>query len=224
MGRKAKVDKALKLQAIKDYTSGDKSAIEISEGLNVYKGTIRRWCRLHEAHGEAAFDEKPRNRPYSQAVKEGAVQAYERGMYTIPEILRRYGITHPSVLERWIRQYNGHEGLTDYDPESEVYMAKSRRKTTYEERLAIVHHCLRNDRNYKKTAADHNVSYAQVYQWVKKYEEHGEEGLLNRRGKKKSEESLSETEKLQRENEKLKRENEHLRMEKDVLKKLKDIE
>jgi len=223
MGRKAKVDKAGKLQAIKDYTTGNKSVRELCEELHVNKETIRSWCILYEAHGDVAFDEKPRNRSYTKAVKEEAVQAYKEGV-SVAEILWRYEITYPSVLKRWIQRYNGHEELTDYEPEGEVYMAKSRRKTTYEERLAIVRQCLKNDRNYKKTAAEHQVSYAQVYQWVKKYDKHGEEGLRDRRGKKKPEAALSETEKLRRENERLRKENERMRMEKDVLKKFKEIE
>ena len=51
------------------------------------------------------------------------------------------------------------------------------RKTALEERQDIVAYCLEHDREYKLEAEHFNVSYYQVYQWVKKYEEQGEIGL-----------------------------------------------
>ncbi len=223
MGRKAKVSKERKLQAIREYREGQKGPRQIGEELHVHERRIFVWNELYEAHGSGAFDTKPRNRAYSKCDKLNAVKDYISGEYTTAEILRRYNITASSVLETWIRRYNGHEELKDYDPKGEVYMAKHR-KTTYEERLEIVHHCLKNDRKYTHTAEAYNVSYDQVYRWVRKYDKHGAEGLLDRRGQRKDEKKLTETEKLKRENERLRRQNERLTIERDVLKKFKEIE
>ncbi len=41
------------------------------------------------------------------------------------------------------------------------------------------------------------------YQWVQKYLEEGEQGLVDNRGRKKEESELSEADKLKRENERL---------------------
>lgn len=41
------------------------------------------------------------------------------------------------------------------------------RKTTLEERLAIVEHCTANNNNYVLTAKEYHCSYEQVYSWVK---------------------------------------------------------
>lgn len=49
------------------------------------------------------------------------------------------------------------------------------RKTVQEERIEIVNDCLEHDKNYKETAKLFDVSYTQVYQWVKKYQGSGEE-------------------------------------------------
>ncbi|MFR0956456.1 MAG: transposase [Roseburia inulinivorans] len=46
-------------------------------------------------------------------------------------------------------------------------MAEARRKTTLEERKEIVDYCINHNRNYKNTAAKFDVSYSQVYSWVK---------------------------------------------------------
>ncbi|MDQ0161113.1 helix-turn-helix domain-containing protein [Aeribacillus alveayuensis] len=63
------------------------------------------------------------------------------------------------------------------------------RKTTWNERIQIVLDCLGNGKDYKKTAETYEVSYQQVYQWVKKYENGGEEALKDKRGRKKKKQS-----------------------------------
>ena len=46
-------------------------------------------------------------------------------------------------------------------------MADARRKTTIEERKEIVDYCINHNRDYKGTASIYNVSYSQVYSWVR---------------------------------------------------------
>ncbi|WP_143354166.1 helix-turn-helix domain-containing protein [Enterococcus hirae] len=43
------------------------------------------------------------------------------------------------------------------------------RKTTFKERVEIVHYCIVHDHNYGKTAIKYQVSYQQVRNWVLKY-------------------------------------------------------
>ncbi|WP_054711800.1 helix-turn-helix domain-containing protein [Bacillus sp. JCM 19041] len=52
------------------------------------------------------------------------------------------------------------------------------RTTTHEERVFIAKDCLENEKDYHRIAAHHQVSYQQVYQWTKKYEEGGEEAFV----------------------------------------------
>ena len=61
--------------------------------------------------------------------------------------------------------------------------------------------------------------YYLVYNWVKKYNESGEEGLKDNRGKSKSEKDLTELEKKDREIEKLKLELERVKRAEEILKK-----
>ena len=58
-------------------------------------------------------------------------------------------------------------------------MAKARRKTTIDERKEIIDYCIEHNRNYKETAVLYDVSYSQVYSWVKKHDSDGEEGLID---------------------------------------------
>ena len=99
------------------------------------------------------------------------------------------------------------------------------RKTTKDERVQIVKDCLESGCNYGETAIRHNVSYQQVYGWVKRFKELGESGLEDRRGRRKvDQEPRSEIEKLQIENERLKHELYMMKMERDLLKKVKELE
>lgn len=92
------------------------------------------------------------------------------------------------------------------------------RKTTLEERLAIVEHCTANNNNYALTAKEYHCSYGQVYSWVKKYEANGVEGLYDRRGRSKPIEELTELEKLKAENRLLRAQAKQQQMEIDFLK------
>ena len=99
-----------------------------------------------------------------------------------------------------------------------------RKKTTKEERQEIVQYCLEHGKDYKETAARYEISYSQIYQWVRHYEENGEAGLEDRRGKRKSDEEVDELERLRRENLRLKaklQESERLNL---LLKKVKEFE
>lgn len=102
-------------------------------------------------------------------------------------------------------------------------MANSR-KTTYEERIEIVNDCLANGHNIKKTAAKYGCSYSQVRQWVIKFEKDGEEGLADRRGRRKAEEELTDLEKANRRIRQLEREKEELRRKYELLKKAEELE
>ena len=96
------------------------------------------------------------------------------------------------------------------------------RNTTVEERMEIVNYVLSNDNDYKGAADKYAVPYASVYNWVKKYNESGEDGLNDKRGRPSSngfKKELTLEEKQAIEIEKLKRELERERMVNEVLKK-----
>ena len=75
-------------------------------------------------------------------------------------------------------------------------MAKGR-KTSLQERIEIAKYCIKQNKNYQETSEVYEVSYQQVYQWAKKYEELGEDGLIDCRGKSKLELSLKDKEKIE---------------------------
>lgn len=128
------------------------------------------------------------------------VKAVLSGEGGVDDIVAKYNISSREVLRNWIKRYNANRELKDYDPKREVYMAEARRRTSIEERKEIVEYCLKHNRDYKESASIYDVSYSQVYSWVKKYDANGEEGLSDKRGRHKTDDEIGELERLRREN------------------------
>lgn len=82
-------------------------------------------------------------------------------------------------LRNWIKKYNDHEELKASVTGGKPVMTKGR-KTTYEERIAIVRYCIENQNNYTETAKKFQVSYQQIYTWMKTYQESGIDELLKK--------------------------------------------
>ena len=127
------------------------------------------------------------------------------------------------MLQTWISWYNSHGDFRQPNSGGVIYMTKGR-KTTLDERIEIVSHCIANNKDYGKTIEKYGVSYQQIYGWVRKYETNGADGLTDRRGKRKDEESFTEVEKLQAQLKLKEAENFRLQMENDLLKKLEAFE
>ena len=91
-------------------------------------------------------------------------------------------------------------------------------------KLEIVKYCLDHNLDYKTTAKVFETTYANVFNWVKKYKEKGEDGLGDKRGHHKTDEEIDETEKLRRELKKMQHERDMALLEVKLLKKLDEIE
>lgn len=96
-------------------------------------------------------------------------------------------------------------------------------KTTYKERIEIVSFCIENHKNYQLTADTHQVSYQQVYSWIKKQESQGVEALIDRCVRTKTEAEMTELEKLRAKNRLLKAQTKRQETEIAFLKKLDEI-
>ena len=222
MGRKSKYNKELKLEMVMKYKSGV-SANELGENYSIPKGLVFQWTNQYNSNGESVFNNSPRNKRYSKEFKSTVVEEYNKRVLSEEKIINKYSISSRSVLKRWIRKYNSHIEITDYDPKPEVYLAKSR-KTTYEERVKIVKYCLEHEQKYNDTAIQYGVNYTQVYTWVRKYKEQGEDGLLDPRGRTKLESDMTEEERFKHQLKRLEAKNNYLEMENKALKKLEEIE
>lgn len=225
---KKKYSKEFKLQLIRKHIDEGISRYQLEKENGLCFGMIRDWLDAYEARGEDGLEKhNSMNYRYSAEFKQRVINEYLAGGISMRKLAKKHGILAESTVLKWIKQYNNHEELTNSRPEGERYlMAKDikSRKTTQKERVAIVEFCMAHSNNYALAAKEFNCSYDQVYTWVKKYKEKGIDGLVDRRGRSKPEEELSEVEKLNAENRILKAEMKKQQMEIDLLKKLEDIE
>ena len=209
---------------IQEYLNGKGSYKTIAKANGIGVSTLRDWIYAYREQGEKFLYEKKGNNHYTKEFKIKCVEAVIDGEGSINQIVAKYNISSTGVLRDWILKYNSNQEIRDYDPKREVYMAEARRKTTIEERKEITEYCIEHDHNYKDTAKKFDVSYSQVYSWVRKYEADGEAGLADRRGHHKTDDEVDELERLRRENKRLKRQLEEQDMLVQLLKKVKEFE
>jgi transposase-like protein len=225
MGRKPKCTVEEKVAAVEDYLNGTRSVSKIMVDLSINSTrTIRNWILAYQSGGIEALCPVTANHSYSKKFKIEMVQRYIAGEGSVTDLCSKYGIPGHGTLQKGISLYNANEELRDYNPKREVYMAEVRRKTTLTERKEIVEYCIAHNRDYKGTASLYDVSYGQVYSWVRKYDVGGEDGLSDKRGRHKTDDEVDELEQLRRENLRLKRQLEEKDMMVELLKKVKEFE
>lgn len=212
-----------KLAAVRRYLEGRESCKHIAYTIGTNESCIREWCRNYEVFGKNAFI-KRKNNHYTLDFKTQAVEYYLNGKGSLNDTCRKFGIKAHGMLQRWIKEYNGHKLKVSPGIDGGARSMTKGRKTTLEERLAIVEDHIRSGSNYAETAAKFNVSYGQVYQWVQKYKDKGIDGLKDNRGRTKPESEMTEIEKLRAENRMLKAQLEYKELENIFLKKVEEIE
>ena len=213
-----------KIEIVKKYLAGEGSYATIAAMYSIGEKTLKDWVHRYREQGETGFWQGTGNKHYSKTFKTKCVEAVLRGDGSVDDIVAKYNISGRYVLCSWIMKYNANMELKDYEPKREVYMAEARRKTTLEERKEIVDYCISHNNDYKGTASKFDVSYSQVYSWVKKYHESGEEGLEDKRGHHKGDDEVDELERLRRENKRLKQQLEERDMLCELLKKVRELE
>lgn len=221
---KPKYPASLKIKILQEYLDGKGTYREIASRYSTNDRTLRTWMGKYEKYGEVAFGEKEKNSSYSSDFKIKCVEAVLLEGKSIKDVTIEHDISSDSVLRSWIKSYNANRSLKNYTPNKEVYMAEARRKTTLTERLEIVEYCLKHGQDYKNTASIYDVSYNQVYSWVKKYNKSGENALIDNRGHHKTDEEVDELEKLRRENVRLKKRLKEKERLTELLKKAREFE
>ena len=223
MGGKSIIPDDQKIDTVISYLQGTASVSELSARLQVGESTVRNWLTRYRSKGELGLIHSIQNTHYPISTKMSIVLEYLDGLGSLTALCIKYQISSGSVLRRWIKKYNGHEQMKSQNSTGGKIMT-SGRKTTCEERVAIVAYCLANNRNFQLSSEKYQVSYQQVYTWVRKYQQDGLEALMDGRGKRKSPDKMTETEKLSAQVKLLEAENKRLQMENGFLKKLKEVE
>jgi transposase-like protein len=223
MPRKGKISAAEKVAAVAAWQQGRMSKWGIARKFGIDKKTLLQWIMLYETRGREGLMPPSQNRRYSPNLKMQVVQEYLSGRGSQLELCKKYSISHPYMVSEWVKRYNGHNGFKQPNSGRGIYMTKGR-ATTLDERIEIVRYCIEQGKDYGAAIERYQVSYQQVYSWVRKYEELGIAGLNDKRGKRKPLEEMTEVERLRAENRMLQAENKRKEMEIAILKKLQEVE
>ena len=224
MGRKGtKILSDVKLKYARMCFKHNMSLAEAARQLGVHESVVQEWVYRYRENGELAFLDNGKNNVYSEELKKEAVLSYLNGEGSQRDIAAKYGLRSKTPLLKWVRMYNNGEDFSH--KMSGGSRMKTSRTTTKEERIQIVRECIANGFNYGECAIKYNVSYQQVYSWVKRFKDLGEAGLEDRRGRRKvDQEPRSEVEELKIKMAQLEHELYMTKMERDLIKKVKELE
>ncbi|MGL5778762.1 transposase [Cetobacterium sp.] len=217
MGKKSKFSIQEKEKIVLRFLNNEISTKHIYKCFKVNRYVLNKWVRRYCTHGITGLEDRKKWANYSKELKKHAVLEALNGV-PILDILNKYDISADTVLYRWIKLYNSHKELRDSGGKTKI-MAY-RKNVSIEEKIEAIKHCIENNKNYHKTSEFFNVSYQQIYLWVKKYEEGGAGALEDRRGKHKE---LSDEDKQKIKIRKLQKEIELLKVENLFLKKLEEL-
>ena len=222
MSGKNKLNAEEKVQIAQDCIEGRISQAEAARRVGVDESSIRAWIAKYKSEGSYGLWQTEKNRVYSEELKLQAVMEYLGGKGSLREICKKYRIRTKTQLRAWIKVYNSGR---DFKRMSGGSRMKNTRKTSQEERAQIARECIENGSNYGEIAIKYQVSYQNVYSWVKKYKELGEAGLEDRRGQRTAQqEPRTEAEELRVRIAQLEHELYITQVERDLLKKLEEIE
>ena len=225
MPHKEKLKVEEKIDLIRRCQTGEMGKTEASRIAGVDLKTIYHWLARYEAEGESGFMAYSRNRVYTPETKLNAVRDYLSGKGSQLEICKKYKIRNTHCLQGWIKVYNAHGDFSSKKYSGGGSYMKQGRATTQEERVQIAKECIASGKNYGEIAQKYQVSYQQVRTWTLRFEELGEAGLEDRRGRRKKDQTpRTELEEAQIEIEQLKHKLYLAEMENTLLKKLNGIE
>ena len=225
MSRKSKIAIVEKVRITQEYIAEKISREEAARQAAVDHNVITEWSRIYRLEGALGLEPQEQNRAYSPELKKQAVLEYLSGGYSQHAICEKYEIRSRTQLQSWIKKYNIHGDFNSVKQSGGGSYMKQGRITTQEERVQIVRECIASGKNYGKLALKYNVSYQQVRVWTLRFEELGEAGLEDRRGRrKKDQKPRTKLEQAQIEIEQLKHKLYLSEMENTLLKKLDEIE
>lgn len=115
MGRKEKVIVDKKVAAVKDYLAGTKGVSQICLELQVNKNTVMEWLRKYQLKGELGLQTIKKNKYYPDYIKLQAISDYQEGLGSLNQICSKYDLSNNSILQQWIKKYNGHKKIKSHN-------------------------------------------------------------------------------------------------------------
>lgn len=195
---------------------------EVMAAYSLAKITISTWRKKYDKYGLNGLRRAKKHKTYPDTFKERVVREHLNAMTSMVELAHKYDIPSKETVRQWVIRYNkGEEMRTTREGASPLTKG---RKTTYAERIEIAEYHAQEAISYRELAERFEVSYQQARNIVVKYKAYGKIGLADKRGKRKSNDQRTETERLHREISMLKADKRKLEVENALLKKLEELE
>jgi transposase-like protein len=212
-----------KVAILQEYLEGKSTIEQVCMKYGIHPSTFDAWRHKYAFYGLEGLNKSSTLKDYPQELRLQAVKDCLEGRHSIRSAARKYGIMSHTILWHWIKQYNGHRELGRTRKARSPSMTKGR-STTWKERIEITEYCIAHNKDYQKAMDIYNVSYPQVYSWIRKYEDGGINALKDGRGRTKDASELTPQELQKLAMKKLEAENQRLRAEVAFLKKLEELE
>jgi transposase-like protein len=223
MSKRSPISLEIKLHVVERCLQNETNPSYEAKRLGIASTTVTDWVRKYKADGREGLKESRGWKAYSKDLRLAAIRDVLSGNYSLRETTKKYHISSNSVLMRWISKYTSGEEMKPTRKGKGLSRMNKGRKTTFEERIEIAQYTIANDLDYQKSMEKYDVSYQQVYAWVRKYKSSGEEALKDNRGRNKPTEELDDHERLKLRIKELEARNEYLEMENALAKKLAEI-
>ena len=109
----AKYSYELKRKIVEEYLFRKTSYSVLEDKYQIDESLIRRWVNNYKHFGDEGLMRSRNKRSYSVEFKLEAITRYETSEYSYQQLALELGLTNPSIIANWRRQYReeGIEGL-----------------------------------------------------------------------------------------------------------------
>ncbi|MEK5271112.1 MAG: hypothetical protein C6W54_15850 [Bacillaceae bacterium] len=113
-----------KLEVLLAYENRECTIQELCKRYQITKYSLRQWINEFEEFGIEGLERSNSWKGFKEAV----VKDYLSGEFSQYEIVRTYGISSRSVLQRWMKKYNSHRDLQDTSKEKQTLWLKEEKR------------------------------------------------------------------------------------------------
>src|SRR5699024_5432601 len=84
---------------------------KMTRKYGVHHSSIKEWERIVNKEGKKGLKDQGPQKSYSKKLKKAAIKDYLSGNYSLREVTYKHKISSPSVLRKWIKDYNRHKDI-----------------------------------------------------------------------------------------------------------------
>ena len=112
----AKYSYELKRKIVEEYLNGHAGHKILAKKYQIGVSQIERWVNNYKHFGDEGLMRSRNKREYSVEFKLEAITRYETSKYSYQQLALELGLTNPSIIANWRRQYReeGIEGLRSH--------------------------------------------------------------------------------------------------------------